>query len=127
MWSAPLNASLLKLVQSKVALYDAYMSEMEQMPVDEAYLDQHSGSLGSRPIRVLSTGNHGVHSFDPAGPADSKQQAYEAEVARQQAQWLKLSSNSQQLFTTKSSEYIPFDQPGLVVDAIRDVYQQVRP
>ena len=26
-----------------------------------------------------------------------------------------------QLFTDKSSEYIPFDQPGFVVDAIREV------
>jgi hypothetical protein len=28
------------------------------------------------------------------------------------------------LFTDKSSEYIPFDQPGFVVDAIREVYTQ---
>jgi len=28
------------------------------------------------------------------------------------------------LFTDKSSEYIPFDQPGFVVDAIREEYTQ---
>jgi hypothetical protein len=36
---------------------------------------------------------------------------------------LVLSSNARQLFSDKSSEYIPFDQPGFVVDAIRDVYR----
>jgi hypothetical protein len=65
------------------------------------HLEQHSRSLGSRPVRVLTTGNHGVHSLDS---------------------WLELSSNARQLFTDKSSEYIPFDQPSFVVDAIREVY-----
>jgi pimeloyl-ACP methyl ester carboxylesterase len=124
MWSPELNAKLLELVQTKVALYDSYISEMEQMPLDETYLEQHSRSLGSRPIRVLSTGNHGVHSLDPSRPPDPAQQKYEEEVAREQANWLRLSSNAKQLFTDKSSEYIPFDQPSFVVDAIREVYTQ---
>jgi pimeloyl-ACP methyl ester carboxylesterase len=124
MWSPELNAKLLELVQTKVAMYDSYISEMEQMPVDETYLEQHSRSLGSRPIRVLSTGNHGVHSLDPSRPPDPEQQKYEEEVAREQAKWLELSSNARQLFTDKSSEYIPFDQPSFVVDAIREVYTQ---
>jgi pimeloyl-ACP methyl ester carboxylesterase len=124
MWSPELNASLLELAQTKVAMYDAYISEMEQMPEDERYLQQHSRSLGSRPIRVLSTGNHGVHSLDPSRPPDPEHQKYEEEVAREQAKWLELSSNARQLFTDKSSEYIPFDQPSFVVDAIREVYSQ---
>jgi pimeloyl-ACP methyl ester carboxylesterase len=49
MWSARLNAKLLELAQTKLAMYDTYISEMEQMPVDEAYLAQHQRSLGSRP------------------------------------------------------------------------------
>jgi hypothetical protein len=124
MWSPELNAKLLELAQTKVAMYDAYISEMEQMPQDETYLQQHSRSLGSRPIRVLSTGNHGVHSLDPSRPPDPEHQRYEEEVAREQAKWLELSSNARQLFTDKSSEYIPFDQPSFVVDAIREVYSQ---
>jgi len=124
MWSPELNAKLLELVQTKVALYDGYISEMEQMPVDETYLEQHSRSLGSRPIRVLSTGNHGVHSIDSSRPSDPAQQKYEEEVAREQATWLRLSSSYFQLFTNKSSEYVPFDQPSFVVDAIHEVYTQ---
>jgi hypothetical protein len=56
MWTPELNAKLLDLAQTKVTIYDSYMSEMEQMPEDERYLEQHRRSLGSRPIRVLSTG-----------------------------------------------------------------------
>jgi pimeloyl-ACP methyl ester carboxylesterase len=126
MWSPQLNAKLLELAQTKIAMYDAYMSEMEQMPEDEAYLAQHRRSLGSRPLRVLTTGNHGVHSLDPTRPVDPEHQKYEEKVARAQAEWLALSSNAKQLFTDKSSEYIPFDQPSFVVEAIRDVYAQSR-
>jgi pimeloyl-ACP methyl ester carboxylesterase len=126
MWSEKLNAKLLELVQTKLALYDAYISEMEQMPQDEAYLAQHERSLGARPLRVLSTGNHGVHFLDPARPEDAEHERYEQQVARAQAKWLELSSNAQQLFTGRSSEYIPFDQPSFVIDAIREVYAQSR-
>ena len=124
MWSPQLNAKLLELAQTKLAMYDSYISEMEQMPEDEAYLAQHEHSLGARPLRVLSTGNHGVHFLDTTRPADPERQKYEQEVARAQAKWLELSSNARQLFTDKSSEYIPFDQPDFVVEAIREVYSQ---
>lgn len=122
MWSAQLNDKLLELAQTKVAMYDAFISEMEQMSTDEAYLEQHQRSFGSRPIRVLSTGYHGIHAIDPTRPKSAEQQKYEDEVARAQAGWLALSSNAKQSFTTNSSEYIPFDQPDFVVDAIHQVY-----
>ena len=59
-WSPELNAKVLEIAQTKVAMYDAYSSEMEQTPADETYLQQHRRSFGSRPIRVLTSGNHGV-------------------------------------------------------------------
>jgi hypothetical protein len=126
MWSAALNAKLLELAQTKLAMYDAYASEMEQMPADEAYLAQHEHSLGTRPVRVLSTGNHGVHSLDPSRREDVEHQKYQQEIERAQAKWLALSSNAKQLFTDKSSEYIPFDEPDFVITAIREVYSAGR-
>ena len=126
MWSPELNAKLLELAQTKVAMYDAFISEMEQMSADEEYLQQHSPSLGSRPVRVLSTGNHGVHSLAPGRTMTAEQQQYQNHVASSQAKWLELSSNARQLFTDKSSEYLPFDQPEFVIDAIREVYSQSR-
>jgi pimeloyl-ACP methyl ester carboxylesterase len=124
MWSPQLNAKLLELAQTKLSLYDSYISEMEQMPEDEAYLAQHEHSLGARPLRVLSTGNHGVHFLDPTHAEDAEDQRYQQQVAQAQAKWLALSSNAKQLLTSKSSEYIPFDQPGFVVDAIHEVFAQ---
>jgi hypothetical protein len=121
-WSSELNASLLRIAQTKSAMYDAYISEMEQMPWDETWLQQHRRSLGSRPVRVLTTGNHGVGHLPARDAQDPKHLEYERQIALAQARWLELSSNAKQIFVTPSSEYVEFDQPGAVVSAIRDVY-----
>jgi hypothetical protein len=104
-------------------MYDAYISEMEQFPGDEAYLQQHRQSLGSRPIRVLTSGNHGVGSLHTLSPEELK---YEHEVALAQARWLGLSSNAKLVIAQQSSEYIQFDRPDIVTEAIRDVFSQSR-
>lgn len=121
-WSPELNAKLLEIAQSKPALYDAYYSEMEQMAWDEAWLSAHVRSLGERPLRVLTTGNHAVGHLPPVPNTDPKHIEYEHQIAQAQARWLALSSNAKQIFVQNSSEYIPFDQPDEVVKAIRDVY-----
>src|SRR5258707_1359830 len=117
-WSSELNAKLLQIAQTKVAMYDAYLSEMEQMPWDEAYLQQHRHSLGSRPIRVLTSGNHGVGHLERK-PADTPERIkYQQETTLAQARWLTLSSNARQIFTSQSSEYIQFDEPETVISGI---------
>ncbi|MBV8405877.1 MAG: alpha/beta hydrolase [Gammaproteobacteria bacterium] len=123
-FSPELNAALLRIVQSKVALYDAALSEWEEMSRTEAWLQRHLRSLGSRPIRVLTTGNHAVH-FLPAKDAnDPKHLEYERQVGLAQARLLALSSNARQIFVRNSSEYVQFDAPDAVVDAIHEVYAQ---
>jgi hypothetical protein len=123
-FSPALNAALLKLAQTKVAVYDAALSEWEQMAATEAWLQQHNHSLGSRPVRVLTTGNHAVH-FLPAPDAhDPKHLEYEHQIGLAQARLLTLSSNTKQIFVPNSSEYVQFDDPKAVVDAIREVYTQ---
>src|SRR5246127_4164963 len=107
-WSPELNAKLLEIAQTKVAMYDAYLSEMEQTPQDEAYLQQHHRSFGSRPIRVLTSGNHGVGHLESKPPDTPKHLKYEQETTLAQARWLELSSNAKQIFTRNSSEYIQF-------------------
>jgi len=123
-WSPELNAKLLEIAQTKVAMYDAYLSEMEQMPQDEAYLQQHRRSLGSRPIRVLTSGNHGVGHLERKPPDTPEHLKYEQETTLAQARWLGLSSNAKQIFAHNSSEYIQFDEPETVINAIREVYDQ---
>ncbi|HEY0799474.1 MAG TPA: hypothetical protein VGD54_01420 [Steroidobacteraceae bacterium] len=49
---------------------------------------------------------------------------YEYEVTLAQSRLLELSSNARQIFTKNSSEYIQFDEPDTVIDAIREVYDQ---
>jgi pimeloyl-ACP methyl ester carboxylesterase len=125
-WSPELNATLLRIAQTKVAMYDAYISEMEQMAADEAYLRQHRRSFGARPIRVLTTGNHAIGTLDPQRPVTAKHVEYERQIGLAQARWLTLSSNARQIFPQHSSEYVPFDAPDAVVGAIREVYDQSR-
>jgi pimeloyl-ACP methyl ester carboxylesterase len=121
MWSAELNAKLLQLAETKTAMWDAYISEMEQTPWDEAYLQKHQRSLGSRPIRVLTSGNHGVGHLPATPNTDPKFLESQREFAEAQARWLRLSSNSRQI-VVQSSEYIQLDQPDAVVKAVREVY-----
>jgi hypothetical protein len=47
---------------------------------------------------------------------------YEHEVARAQARWLELSSDAKQIFTHHSSEYIQFDEPETLINAVREIY-----
>jgi formylglycine-generating enzyme required for sulfatase activity len=122
-WSEQLNAAVLHIAQTKVAMYDAYISEMEEMAWDEAYLKQHRRSLGSRPVIVISTGNHGVGSLATSRAPTLEHLRYEYEEGLAQSRWLTLSSNSKQIFATRSSEYVQFDEPDTVVDAIREAYE----
>ena len=116
---------MLEIAQTKVAMYDAYSSEMEQTASDETYLQQHSRSFGSRPIRVLTSGNHGVGHLESKPPDPPKHLKYEYETTLAQ-RWLALSSNAKQIFTHNSSEYIQFDEPDMLINAVREVYELAR-
>jgi hypothetical protein len=123
-WSPELNAKLLHIAQTKVAMYDTYISEMEQMAWDEAWLQQHVRYLGSRPVRIITTGNHGVGHLPARNAQDPKHIEYEHQIALAQARWLTLSSNAKQIFPPHSSEYVEFDDPSAVIDAVHEVYVQ---
>jgi len=125
-WSPELNAKLLDLTQHKVAMWDAIISEMEQVPADEVWLQQHRSFLGTTPIRVLTSGNHGVGHLDRPPPMSLDHLKYEYDRALAQSRWLALSSDSKQIFATRSSEYIQFDDPDAVVNAVRDIYDKAK-
>jgi pimeloyl-ACP methyl ester carboxylesterase len=123
-WSTGLNAKLLELAQNKLPMWDAYISEMQNMPADELWLQAHRTSFGARPIRVLTSGNHAVGHLDTQPPTSLKHLNYEYQVALAQSRWLTLSSDSRQTFMAHSSEYIQFDRPDVVVDAVREVWMK---
>lgn len=81
-----------------------------------------TGSLGNIPLTVI---RHGIPDLFASMPVE---QAKQAEIVWQelQAELAKLSSNSQMLVAEKSGHGIQIDQPGLVVDAIRQMVETVR-
>ncbi|HEX4299437.1 MAG TPA: alpha/beta hydrolase [Gammaproteobacteria bacterium] len=123
-WSPELNAKLLEIAQSKLAMWDADISEMQNMPADELWLQRHRTSFGARPIRVLTSGNHAVGHLETQRPVSLEHLKYEYDIALTQSRWLTLSSNAKQVFTGHSSEYIQFDQPEVVVGAVQEVCAQ---
>jgi pimeloyl-ACP methyl ester carboxylesterase len=125
-WSPELNAKLLDIAQHKVAMWDAIISEMEQMPADEIWLQKHRRFLGRAPVRILTSGNHGVGHLDQPPPMSLKHLKYEYDRAAAQARWLTLSSDARQIFANRSSEYIQFDAPDVVVGAVREVWEKTR-
>jgi hypothetical protein len=72
---------------------------------------------------VLTSGHHGGGPRDAGSPEGVE---YQREVASAQARWLALSTDSKQVFARKSSEYIQFDEPAVVIEAIREVYDAAR-
>ena len=125
-WSPELNAKVLEIAQTKIAMYDSYSSEMEQTAADEAWLQQHRRSFGSRPIRVLTSGNHAVGHLETKPPDTPKHLNYEQQITAAQARWLELSSDAKQVFPNNSSEYIQFDEPETLINAVREVYDHAR-
>ena len=125
-WSSELNAKLLDIARHKVAMWDAVVSELQEVPADKVWLARHSRHLGRTPIRVLTTGNHAVQHRDKPSPPTIDHLKMEYDVARAQSRWLSLSSNSRQIFVANSGEYVQFDQPGAVVDAVRKVFDEAK-
>jgi pimeloyl-ACP methyl ester carboxylesterase len=126
MWSPELNAKLIEIGGHKAAVWDALISEASEIPAGEIWLQQHRRTLGSTPIRILTTGNHGVHFLDKPARPTIEHLKYEYDRALAQSHWLTLSTDAKQIFVRGSGEYIPFDQPDVVVSTVREVYDKAK-
>jgi pimeloyl-ACP methyl ester carboxylesterase len=117
-WSSELNSIVLHIASTRVALYDAVISEAQEMPADAMWLEAHRRSFGSRPIRVLTAEDH-FRDDDLTPPSVHREHfLFEHDWARAQRQLLLLSGNSKQVLVPRSGHYIQFDEPRLVIDAI---------
>ena len=125
-WSPELNAKLLDTARHKVAMWDADLSELEETPGDETWLQQHRRFLGRTPVRVITTGNHAVHFLDKEPPPTIEHLKMEYDVAVAQSKWLSLSSDSRQIFAEKSGEYVQFDRPDLIVATVKELVDKTR-
>jgi len=117
-WSPDLNAVVLRIANGRAALYDAVISEMQEMPADAKWLQRHRRSFGARPVRVLTAQNH-FDDNDMTPPAlHGKHLAYERDWAQTQRRLLALSTDSKQVLVPDSDHYIQFDRPKVVIDEI---------
>ena len=75
-------------------------------------------------IRVLTATQHLAHRDTPSTPKSVHLQhlKFDRDITESQARLLGLSSNAKQVFARGS--YIQLDQPDIVTDAIREVYEQ---
>lgn len=122
-WSAQLNAAVLHTTNTRVALYDAVISEMNEMPADERWLTEHRRSFGNRPLRILTAQNHSYDTAKTPAAVHRKHVADERDWARTQSRYLSLSTDSKQILVPNSGHYIQLDQPQIVLDAIRSEVQ----
>ena len=124
-FSAALNANLLELVATHVAIYDSLISEVEAREVDDEYLVTHRTSLGSRPLRLI-TADH--HISDPPGTTPERHREhmrFNEQRKLFQGRLLGLSSNARQVFT-QTGPYVQLDAPDIVLTAIQEVYEQAK-
>ena len=96
----------------------------EAFAVEETTVQvQATGSLGERPLAVLSANGP---RWMPWLPPDFPMEQFKTMWLQLQKDLTTLSSNSWQTFADHSSHFIQFDQPELVIDAIRQVVEATR-
>ena len=117
-WSPELNAAVLHIANTRVALYDASISEMQEIPADTTWLIAHRRSFGDRPLMILTAQNHHYDNAKTPPALHKKHMAVEREHALTQARLLSLSTNAKQVLVPNSGYYIQLDQPQIVIDAI---------
>jgi pimeloyl-ACP methyl ester carboxylesterase len=123
-WSAKLNSTVLRIANTRVALYDAVISEMNAMPVDEEWLTVHRRSFGNRPLRIITAQNHAYDIAQTPATVHRKHLADERDWARTQHRYLALSTDAKQVLVPNSGHDVQFDQPQIVLDAIRSEVQR---
>lgn len=101
-----------------MALYDASISEMHEIPADTSWLIAHRRSFGSRPLVVLTAQNRHYDNAETPPAIHKQHMADEREHALTRARLLPLSTNAEQVLVPNSSHYIQLDQPQIVIDAI---------
>jgi pimeloyl-ACP methyl ester carboxylesterase len=119
-WSGPLNAAIAEAVHTRPGLSDAANAELTEIPGDELWLREHGRSLGAKPVRVITAAQH--YSDTAATPPDvrARHERFNRDTIDAQAALLTLSSNAKQILATHSRAYVQFDEPQLVVQAIRE-------
>jgi pimeloyl-ACP methyl ester carboxylesterase len=129
MFSTQLNDQLLDEVLKSDRQYVASASEIGNVAPDGetiTYLRTERRSFGNRPVRIITALNHNYDTAQTPADVRRKDAAEESLHQQTQALFLSLSSDSKQLLAPESGHYIQFDEPALVLGAIRDVVNRSR-
>jgi len=97
------------------------LAEMKSFS-DSAAETAETGSLGSMPLMVLSHDPEKPSNELPPDLAKPVNEAWE----KMQEELARLSSRGTQIIAKNSAHYIQLDRPDVVIDAVRNVVQQVR-
>lgn len=100
----------------------SYADEISAIPVSMEQLRAAPMRLGDKPLIVLTRGMKEASNVGSPEEAEQAEQAW----AELQAELTRRSSSGRQIIAEKSGHYIQFDQPGLVIDAIRQVVEATR-
>jgi pimeloyl-ACP methyl ester carboxylesterase len=126
-WSDPLNRLLLHEVRTRPDLFDTVIAELEELPGDEFALRQHRRSLGNRPLRVLDSVPFFADTATTPAQVHARHVRLSAQRMEAQRRLLGLSGNSRLILARHSADgYIQFDEPELVLEAIREAAGRVR-
>ncbi|HXW55766.1 MAG TPA: alpha/beta hydrolase [Candidatus Cybelea sp.] len=90
---------------------------------DSAEEARGAGTLGDKPVIVLTAGAGGEV---PGVPKQDADDFFAAWVGELQPRIAHLSTRSRQIVLLKSHHLIPFEQPGAIVDAVRNVANETR-
>jgi pimeloyl-ACP methyl ester carboxylesterase len=100
----------------------SYADEISAIAVSMEQLRAAPMRLGDKPLIVLT---RGMKEANQAGSPEGAEQGERA-WAELQADLARRSSSGKQIIAEKSGHYIQFDQPDLVIDAIRQVVEATR-
>jgi pimeloyl-ACP methyl ester carboxylesterase len=121
-FSPTLNDALVTIMSTKVAMYEALLSGVGQRASDMKFLQTHRRSLGSRPLRIiLAAYEIPATSRLPAAERIRFNEGFRASGAH----LLDLSTNAK-LISTDTGAFVQFEKPDIVIDAIREVYDQAK-
>jgi pimeloyl-ACP methyl ester carboxylesterase len=121
-FSPQLNDALIRIMSTKVAMYEALLSGVSQRAADVTYLKTHRSSLGSRPLRVILA----AYEIPPTSRLPAVERIRFNDGFRAGgAKLLDLSTNAR-LISTDTGAFVQFEEPNLVINAIHEVYDQAR-
>jgi len=109
-------------MSTKVAMYEALLSGVSERASDVKYLQSHRRSPEARPLRVILAADEiPPTSRLPAAERIRFNEGFRASGAN----LLDLSTNSK-LISTDTGAFVQFEKPDIVIDAIREVYDQTK-